>query len=44
MYEQFFDMGHTPFTRNVPADQLYESQGKRPLDVYATLQTASSLP
>ena len=26
MYEQFFDMGHTPFTMNVPADQLYESQ------------------
>lgn len=26
MYEQFFDMKHTPFTRNVPADQLFESQ------------------
>lgn len=29
MYEQFFDMKHTPFTRNVPADQLFESQAMR---------------
>ena len=28
MYEQFFDMKHTPFTRNVPADQLFESQDR----------------
>ncbi|WP_077609168.1 ExeA family protein [Clostridium sp. Marseille-P2415] len=25
MYEQFFEMKHTPFSRDVPADQLYES-------------------
>lgn len=25
MYETFFEMGHTPFVRNVPADQLYHS-------------------
>lgn len=25
MYEQFFEMEHTPFSREVPADQLYES-------------------
>ena len=25
MYEQFFEMEHTPFSRDVPADQLYES-------------------
>lgn len=26
MYEKYFKMEHTPFTRNVPADRLYESQ------------------
>lgn len=26
MYEQFFVMGHTLFTRNVPTNRLYESQ------------------
>ena len=25
MYEQFFDMGNTPFTRDMPADRLYTS-------------------
>jgi type II secretory pathway predicted ATPase ExeA len=25
MYERFFEMDHTPFVRNVPPDQLYES-------------------
>ena len=25
MYENFFEMGHTPFTRDVPTDKLYES-------------------
>lgn len=25
MYEEFFGMQHTPFVRNVPSDQLYES-------------------
>lgn len=26
MYEQFFGMDHTPFSRDVPPDQLYVSQ------------------
>lgn len=26
MYEKYFKMEHTPFTRNVPDDRLYESQ------------------
>ena len=26
MYEEFFGMENTPFTRNVPAGRLYESQ------------------
>ena len=25
MYEQFFEMIHTPFTRDVPPEALYES-------------------
>lgn len=25
MYEQFFQMAHTPFTRNIPTDRLYTS-------------------
>ena len=25
MYEQFFDMAHTPFSRDVPPEALYES-------------------
>ncbi len=29
MYESFFEMERTPFTRNVPADQLYESRAMR---------------
>ncbi len=29
MYETFFEMEHTPFVRNVPADRLYESNGFR---------------
>ena len=26
MYEAFFEMGNTPFSRDVPADRLYHSQ------------------
>ena len=26
MYEAFFGMEHTPFTRDVPPDKLYESK------------------
>ena len=26
MYEEFFEMKHTPFVRNIPVDQLYTSQ------------------
>ena len=26
MYEQFFEMEHTPFVRNIPADRLYSSK------------------
>lgn len=26
MYEQFFEMTHTPFTRNIPAERLYISE------------------
>jgi len=29
MYESFFGMRHTPFTRDVPADRLYESNAIR---------------
>lgn len=44
MYEQFFDMKHTPFTRNVPADQLFESQAMREtLGGSVTLRTDNSL-
>ena len=25
MYETYFNMAHTPFTRNVPPEMLYES-------------------
>lgn len=25
MYEEFFEMTHTPFVRNVPVEQLYQS-------------------
>lgn len=27
MYEQFFGMAHTPFSRDVPPEALYESGG-----------------
>ena len=26
MYEEFFEMGNTPFTRNIPANRLYNSK------------------
>ena len=29
MYEQFFEMIHTPFTRDVPPEALYESPAMR---------------
>lgn len=29
MYESFFGMTHTPFSRDIPTDQLYESQAMR---------------
>lgn len=29
MYEQFFEMKHTPFSRNVPTEALYESNAMR---------------
>jgi len=29
MYEEFFEMTHTPFTRNVPVDSLYETDAMR---------------
>ena len=29
MYEQFFEMTHTPFTRDVPPEALYESPAMR---------------
>ena len=29
MYEQFFEMTHTPFTRDVPPEALYESSAMR---------------
>ncbi len=29
MYEQFFEMAHTPFSRDVPPQALYESASMR---------------
>ena len=26
MYEEFFEMTHTPFVRGIPVDNLYEDQ------------------
>ena len=26
MYEEFFELMHTPFTRDIPADRLYSSR------------------
>lgn len=45
MYESWFNMKHTPFTRNIPPEKLYESPAiGAAFDRFAMLRTASSSP
>lgn len=40
MYEEFFEMTHTPFVRGIPVDNLYEDQDTE--EVYNRLLYAAS--
>lgn len=44
MYEEFFEMTHTPFVRGIPVDNLYEDQDtEKSITVCSMLPAASFL-